>query len=86
MTALGQRGITRLLVEPGAKLAAALMQADFVDELIWFSARIIIGGDGRSSIDDLGLTELADARRFQIVESLRLGEDIMTSYRRAARD
>ena len=35
---LGERGLTRLLVEGGGRLAAALLRAGLVDRLIWLHA------------------------------------------------
>ena len=35
---LGERGLTRVLVEGGGKLAAALLRAGLVDRLYWFRA------------------------------------------------
>ena len=46
LKALGERGITRLLVEGGAGLAAAFFRARLVDRLIWVHAPLAIGGDG----------------------------------------
>jgi len=38
MTALGDAGLTRVLVEGGGQLAAALLRADLVDRVAWFHA------------------------------------------------
>ena len=55
LAALGERGLTRLLVEGGADLAAALLRAGLVDRLAWFHAPMLIGGDGIPAIAALGL-------------------------------
>ena len=46
LAALAARGITRVLVEGGAALAASLLRRRLVDRLAWFQAPLIIGGDG----------------------------------------
>jgi diaminohydroxyphosphoribosylaminopyrimidine deaminase/5-amino-6-(5-phosphoribosylamino)uracil reductase len=60
MTRLGVEGVTQILVEGGGVLAAALLRAHLVDELHWFVAPRLLGGDGRPALGDLGLKSLAD--------------------------
>jgi diaminohydroxyphosphoribosylaminopyrimidine deaminase/5-amino-6-(5-phosphoribosylamino)uracil reductase len=60
MTRLGMEGVTQILVEGGGVLAAALLRAHLVDELHWFVAPRLLGGDGRSALGDLGLKSLAE--------------------------
>ena len=81
--ALGQRGLTRVLVEGGGRLAAALLAADLIDRIAWFRAPLVIGGDGRPAVAPLGLEFLAAAPRFvrQAVEEV--GEDVLETLRRA---
>jgi diaminohydroxyphosphoribosylaminopyrimidine deaminase / 5-amino-6-(5-phosphoribosylamino)uracil reductase len=74
--ALGQRGITRLLVEGGARLAASLIRARLVDRLLWFHAPLVIGGDGVPALAKLGIAALADAPRF----ALASGEEIVSDH------
>ena len=45
LTALGAAGLTRVLVEGGAQLAASLLRADLVDRIAWFHAPAVMGGD-----------------------------------------
>ena len=47
---LAEVGITRLLVEGGPSVITSLISADLADQLVWFRAPVIIGGDGRSAI------------------------------------
>src|SRR5436305_7763943 len=56
---LGGRGLTRLLVEGGGRLAAALLRAGLVDRLVWINAPMLIGADGLPAVADLGLAGLA---------------------------
>lgn len=84
LVALGQRGLTRLLVEGGGRLAAALLAADLVDRIAWFRAPAIIGGDGTAAVAALGVTALAAAPRFARVGLEAIGEDVLETLERAA--
>jgi diaminohydroxyphosphoribosylaminopyrimidine deaminase/5-amino-6-(5-phosphoribosylamino)uracil reductase len=55
---LAREGLTQILVEGGGVLAAALLRARLVDELHWFVAPRLLGGDGRPSLGDLDLKSL----------------------------
>ncbi|MFP8881304.1 MAG: bifunctional diaminohydroxyphosphoribosylaminopyrimidine deaminase/5-amino-6-(5-phosphoribosylamino)uracil reductase RibD [Myxococcota bacterium] len=55
---LAREGLTQILVEGGGELAAALLRSKLVDELHWFVAPRILGGDGRASMGALGLARL----------------------------
>ncbi|MGH7114927.1 MAG: dihydrofolate reductase family protein, partial [Stellaceae bacterium] len=81
LAALGGRGLTRVLVEGGAGLAAALLRADLVDRLAWFHAPLLIGGDGLPAIAALALPALADAPRFEPIASETIGKDLLTTFR-----
>jgi diaminohydroxyphosphoribosylaminopyrimidine deaminase/5-amino-6-(5-phosphoribosylamino)uracil reductase len=83
LSALGARGLTRLLVEGGGRLAAALLEAGLVDRLAWFRAGAVIGGDGRPAVAGLALRELAAAPRFRREAVLPLGDDLLETYVRA---
>jgi diaminohydroxyphosphoribosylaminopyrimidine deaminase/5-amino-6-(5-phosphoribosylamino)uracil reductase len=80
--ALGKLGITRLLVEGGATLAASLIKADLVDRLHWFRAPGVIGGDGLASIGEIGLDEVFRMPRFDRIERGSAGADSLEVYRR----
>jgi diaminohydroxyphosphoribosylaminopyrimidine deaminase/5-amino-6-(5-phosphoribosylamino)uracil reductase len=80
--ALGKLGVTRLLVEGGASLAAALIKADRVDRLHWFRAPGVIGGDGLASIGEIGLDEVSRMTRFERIGQGSAGGDSIEIYRR----
>ena len=79
--ALGERGITRLLVEGGARLAAAFFRARLVDRLVWVHAPLVIGGDGIPAIAGFDLAALADARTFERLSTETIGDDVLTTFR-----
>lgn len=80
---LGARGLTRVLVEGGAMLAAALLRAGLVDRLAWFRAPSLIGGDGLGSVARFGIGALAAAPRFVRTSVQEIGEDVLETLRRA---
>jgi diaminohydroxyphosphoribosylaminopyrimidine deaminase/5-amino-6-(5-phosphoribosylamino)uracil reductase len=82
--ALGERGLTSVLVEGGAHLAASLLQADLIDRLHWFHATTILGADAAPALAALGIAHLADAPRFVRTDLQVVGQDLLETYRRAA--
>lgn len=75
---LGRREITTLLVEGGATLAAALVEARLVDKFIFILAPILIGGaEAPSAIAGAGARVLEQAARLRDVQVRRLGQDIL---------
>lgn len=82
LAVLGQRGITRLLVEGGGNVAAGLIRAGLVDVLLWFRAPTVIGGDGTPALSGFGLEHLAEAPGFERHSVDALGADLVESYRR----
>ncbi|MCV6585518.1 MAG: bifunctional diaminohydroxyphosphoribosylaminopyrimidine deaminase/5-amino-6-(5-phosphoribosylamino)uracil reductase RibD [Marinibacterium sp.] len=79
---LGAAGLTRVFCEGGSALAASLLAADLVDELVGMTAGFPIGAEGLPSIGALGLDDLAAAPRFQLAELHRAGDDIVQRWRR----
>src|SRR5262249_9781431 len=55
---LGERGITRLMVEGGPRVAASFVSADLVDEAVIFHSPKAIGADGINALEGLPLTAL----------------------------
>lgn len=82
MAELGRRGLTRVFCEGGGELAASLLRAGLVDRLVGYSAGIVLGSDGRPSVAALGLAHLADAPRFRLLETRRLGADVLHVWQR----
>jgi diaminohydroxyphosphoribosylaminopyrimidine deaminase/5-amino-6-(5-phosphoribosylamino)uracil reductase len=74
---LGARGLTRVLVEAGGHLAAALLQRRLVDRLAWFSAPSLIGGDGLPAAVAFGVDKLEYAPRWRRLSAACLGTDMV---------
>jgi diaminohydroxyphosphoribosylaminopyrimidine deaminase/5-amino-6-(5-phosphoribosylamino)uracil reductase len=79
---LGDEGLTRIFVEGGGRLAAALLRGGLVDRLVWMRAPLIVGNDGVPAIAALALDRLAGAPRFALVSSEIAGRDLIETYRR----
>ena len=84
MAALAQRGVTSVLAEGGARLAAALLRAQVVDRLALYQAPCIIGGDGVPAVQAMGVAVLEAMPRFRRVAQTALGDDLLTEYSRIA--
>lgn len=67
--------VNELLVETGATLAGALLDAQLVDELQLFVAPTLLGGDARPLFELPGITRMADQKRLVIKESRQVGQD-----------
>jgi diaminohydroxyphosphoribosylaminopyrimidine deaminase/5-amino-6-(5-phosphoribosylamino)uracil reductase len=81
LAALGERGITRLLVEGGGHLAAAFARAGLIDRLVWVHAPMLIGGDGIPAIAEVGLEVLSKAPSFTRLSTETVGDDVLTVFR-----
>ena len=84
LAALGAAGLTRVLAEGGAQVAAALLRAGLVDRIAWFHAPGVMGGDGWPAAQAFGVADLAAMPRFVRTAQRAVGEDILTEYRKAA--
>jgi len=76
------RGITRLMVEGGPILAAALLAADLIDEAVLFQSPKVVGADGIDALEGLPLTALTQSPRLIGVRSEALGADICEVFLR----
>lgn len=80
---LGELGLTRVLIEGGAHLAAAFMREDLIDHLEWVTAPLLLGADGLPAMEVLGREGLADHPRFRSTGMRALGEDRLETFVRA---
>jgi len=84
MQALGAAGLTRVLVEGGAQVAAGLLRAGLVDRVAWFHAPAVMGGDGWPAAQAFGTATLDRMPRFVRVGSRPVGDDMLTELEQAA--
>ena len=81
---LADQGLTRVFCEGGGALAASLIDAQCVDELIGFNAGLTIGAEGQPSIAALGVENLLEASRFKLKTVQKIGPDIMHVWKNQA--
>ena len=75
MAALGARGGNEILVEAGPTLAAALLRAELVDELVCYQAPKLLGASAQPLVTmDIG--RLAEAVQLSFVDISRIGDDL----------
>jgi len=80
LEALGERGITSVLVEGGGILLGSLFDCKLVDKVIAFIAPIIIGGkEAKTAVSGKGVGKVVDSLKLERVSLERLGEDLMVS-------
>jgi diaminohydroxyphosphoribosylaminopyrimidine deaminase / 5-amino-6-(5-phosphoribosylamino)uracil reductase len=85
---LRRRDIQSVLVEGGATVAGAFLDAGLVNKLTVFVAPLIIGGsDAPSAIGGMGAAEISDAWHLKDVEIAKHGSDLeITGYPTKAKD
>jgi diaminohydroxyphosphoribosylaminopyrimidine deaminase/5-amino-6-(5-phosphoribosylamino)uracil reductase len=81
--ALAEKGITRLLVEGGARVASSFVAADLVDEIWLLRGPDTIGADGVAALDALPLPAITGSPAFKVRASDTLQNDTLTIYERA---
>jgi diaminohydroxyphosphoribosylaminopyrimidine deaminase/5-amino-6-(5-phosphoribosylamino)uracil reductase len=81
--ALAEKGITRLMVEGGARVASSFVSAGLVDEIWLLRGPDRIGADGVAALDAMPLTSITQSPTFKVRASETLGKDTLTIYERA---
>ncbi len=77
---LGARGLTRVLVEGGGKIAASFLKAGLVDRISSYRAGLVLGGDSRSAVAPLDVDRLDFAPRFRLVSARSLAGDTVETW------
>jgi diaminohydroxyphosphoribosylaminopyrimidine deaminase/5-amino-6-(5-phosphoribosylamino)uracil reductase len=80
---LAALGVNTLMVEGGARLAGALVEADLVDEAMLFMAPKPIGTGGLDALGHRPLGDITDTPRFRACGEMALGHDRLIAYERA---
>jgi diaminohydroxyphosphoribosylaminopyrimidine deaminase/5-amino-6-(5-phosphoribosylamino)uracil reductase len=73
---LAQQGLNDILIESGAKLAGAFINANLVDELVLYQAPKLIGSDGKSLLNMPAILQLSAAKNLDINDIRMVGKDI----------
>jgi diaminohydroxyphosphoribosylaminopyrimidine deaminase/5-amino-6-(5-phosphoribosylamino)uracil reductase len=80
MRDLGGRGVTSLLIEGGAQVAAAALRAGIVDKVLFFYAPKILGGDdGVPMFSGPGPVRMGESLPLHHMEIDRVGTDLLVS-------
>ena len=83
LQALAEKGITRLLVEGGARVASSFVAAGLVDEVWLLRGPDPVGADGVAALDALPLSALTQSPALKVRASEMLQRDTLTIYERA---
>ena len=80
--ALSEKGITRLMVEGGARVASSFLSAGLVDEIWLLRGPEPVGADGIPALGALPLAAITQSQAFRVRASETLGRDTLTIYER----
>lgn len=80
LIAIARAGAGSVLIEGGGQVAASFLRAGLVDQLEWFRAPILLGGEGRACVAALALANLASAPKFRRLSVEPIGDDLWERY------
>jgi diaminohydroxyphosphoribosylaminopyrimidine deaminase/5-amino-6-(5-phosphoribosylamino)uracil reductase len=83
LRALSEKGITRLMVEGGARVASSFVAAGLIDEVWLLRGPDMVGADGVPALDALPLSSITQSPGFRVRASEDVGKDTLTIYERA---
>jgi len=84
-TALRQiylKGVNSLLIEGGSAVWTSFIKSNFVDRVIIIKSPLFIGGKGLSSIGDVNIDSLIVARKFNLLSTHQIKDDILLEYKK----
>lgn len=81
MLRLATLGLTRIFCEGGATLAASLITARLIDDLITFTAGKLIGAGGHPAIGQLPQAPLKNLPALALINTRQIGPDTMAHWR-----
>jgi diaminohydroxyphosphoribosylaminopyrimidine deaminase / 5-amino-6-(5-phosphoribosylamino)uracil reductase len=79
---LAKRGITRVMVEGGPAVASALIEADLVDEALFFYSALVIGEEGLPALEPHALGMLG--QHLKRISDKPVGPDRQETYERGS--
>jgi len=82
LRALADKGITRLMVEAGARVASSFVAAGLADEVWLLRGPAPIGSDGVPALGAIPLTAITQSPSFRVRASESLDHDTLTIYER----
>jgi diaminohydroxyphosphoribosylaminopyrimidine deaminase/5-amino-6-(5-phosphoribosylamino)uracil reductase len=81
--ALAEKGVTKVMVEGGARVASSFVAAGLVDEIWLLRGPGTVGADGVPALDALPLAAITQSQAFKVRASETLAHDTLTIYERA---
>jgi diaminohydroxyphosphoribosylaminopyrimidine deaminase/5-amino-6-(5-phosphoribosylamino)uracil reductase len=82
LAALGDQGVTSILLEGGPHLAGAFLDAGEIDEVRLFLAPLLIGGrQARDPLEGEGVEKISEALRALTLDCEKVAEDLLISAR-----
>lgn len=76
VTDLHTRGIQRVFVEGGPTLASSFIAVGLVDQILVYTAPVLLGGS-RLALTDIGVSSITEAIRLTVDEWIPLGSDVL---------
>ncbi|EJN16269.1 pyrimidine reductase, riboflavin biosynthesis [Bradyrhizobium sp. YR681] len=83
LQALAGKGLSRLMVEGGSRVAASFVSADLVDEIWLFRGAKEVGAGGVDALDALPLSKITQSQAYRVHASETFDHDTLTIYERA---
>jgi diaminohydroxyphosphoribosylaminopyrimidine deaminase/5-amino-6-(5-phosphoribosylamino)uracil reductase len=80
--ALSDQGITRLMVEGGARVASSFLSADFVDEVWLLRGPAEVGSDGIAALHTQPISVITQSPLWRVRDTEVLDHDTLTIYGR----
>ena len=68
------------MIEAGSQVATSALKSGLVNQIVWYRAPVILGGDAMPVISDLGLDDLDQAFRYIQTDQRSLGVDSVEIY------
>jgi diaminohydroxyphosphoribosylaminopyrimidine deaminase/5-amino-6-(5-phosphoribosylamino)uracil reductase len=82
LAALGDQGVTAILLEGGPHLAGAFLDAGEIDEIRLFLAPLLIGGrQARDPLEGEGVERISEALHALTLDCEKVGNDLLISAR-----
>ncbi len=75
LTTLAQREVNEVLVEAGATLSGAMLEAGLVDELVLYYAPVLLGDRGRGMFTLDSIVNMPDRKQLEIKDLRAVGPD-----------
>jgi diaminohydroxyphosphoribosylaminopyrimidine deaminase / 5-amino-6-(5-phosphoribosylamino)uracil reductase len=84
-TVLGREGVLQALVEGGGTLIGAVVDGSYAQRIVAYVAPVLLGTGGLPGFAFTGADSLGDARRFDLVDVMRVGADVRIELEPARR-